>query len=89
MYNWSVDETELKKNPEKYAIWKLEQQINFGLNGEKIKEAEIRKYWPDLHLDPYRKQFLALLLFGALPTSDKQLKFKISRQAPQNVLYSE
>lgn len=62
MYNWSTDTTTLKKDPARYAIWKLEQMVNFGLNGEKIKTAELRKYWGRLTLDPARKKFLALLL---------------------------
>ena len=64
MYNWSVDDMELKKNPKKHAIWQLEQQINFGLNGEKVSETEVKKYWSDLRLDPHRKQFLEFLLNG-------------------------
>lgn len=62
MYNWSVDETKLKQNKEKHAIWKLEQMVNFGLGGKKLKEKELRKYWDILHIDPARKRFLGLLL---------------------------
>ena len=62
MYNWSTDVTELKKDPEQYAIWRLEQLIDFGLNGEKISESELRRYWNKLEIDPARRKFLALLL---------------------------
>lgn len=62
MYNWSTDETELKKDPKKHAMWKLEQLANFGLNGEKIDEDELRTHWEELSLDPWRKKFLGLLL---------------------------
>ena len=63
MYNWSTDTKELEKTPEKYAIWRLEQLINFGLNGEKISEKTLRQYWNKLSgLDPARKDFLELLL---------------------------
>ncbi len=63
MYNWSTDTKELQKNPEKYIVWRLEQLINFGLNGEKISEQELRRYWRALDtLDPARKRFLELLL---------------------------
>lgn len=62
MYNWTVDEKKLGKNIEKYAIWKLEQLVNFGLNGEKIKKKELKKYWSKLQIDPARKNFLQLLL---------------------------
>lgn len=64
MYNWNVDENRLKKNKEEYAIWKLEQMVNFGLNGEKINSRDIRRLWHKLRLDPARKSFLQLLLYG-------------------------
>ena len=63
MYNWSTDTSELQKNPEKYTIWKLEQLINYGLNGEKINEKELRKYWSSLNIfDPARKKYLFFLI---------------------------
>lgn len=62
MYNWTIDENKLKKNKEKYAIWRLEQIVNFGLNGEKIQSEELKKHWDKLQLDPARKRFLQLLL---------------------------
>jgi hypothetical protein len=62
MYNWSVDEAKLKKNKEKHAIWKLEQMVNFGLGGKKLKREDLQKYWDKLHIDPARKRFLRLLL---------------------------
>ena len=69
MYNWSIDEKQLKKNKEQHAIWRLEQMINFGLGEEKLDEKELRKYWSKLHLDPARKRFLGLLLFDAVSNS--------------------
>ena len=64
MYNWSVDEKKLQKQPKEYALWKLEQLINFGLNGEKINKHELREHWDRLHIDASRKNFLNLLLHG-------------------------
>ncbi|MDP2593264.1 MAG: hypothetical protein Q8P52_01280 [bacterium] len=61
--HWSVDETELKKDPEQYTIWRLEQRINYGIGEPKIKRAELLKYWGKLHLDPYKKKALELTLF--------------------------
>jgi hypothetical protein len=58
MYNWNTDTTELKKNKEQYTIWKLEQLINFGLNGQKIQVKLLKKYWDKLHLDPRRRRVL-------------------------------
>jgi len=62
MYNWSVDTKELEKDREKFTLWKLEQLINFGLNGEKISEEKLKKYWEELKIDPDRRRFLKLLL---------------------------
>lgn len=62
MYNWNTDTTTLRKNPEKYQIWRLEQLINFGLNGEKINTGQLKKYWSHLNLDPQRKKVLEFWL---------------------------
>lgn len=61
MYNWSTDTKELKKNQEAYKIWKLEQKINFGLNGAKLNAKMLKKYWSRLTLDPARKKFLSII----------------------------
>lgn len=62
MYNWSTDEKELKKDPENYKIWRLEQLANFGLNGEKIKLEDLKKYWDKIKIDPARRKFLSAIL---------------------------
>ena len=62
MQHWSVDTTELQKDPKKFAIWSLENAINFGIRDEKINRQELEDYWDDLDLDPHKKKFLALLL---------------------------
>jgi hypothetical protein len=62
MYNWSIDEKKLAKEPEKYAVWKLEQTVNFGLGKEKLDSRELLKHWDALKIDPARKKFLSLLL---------------------------
>ena len=62
MHNWSTDTTELKKDPEKYAIWELEQLINFGLNCSLLDTGKLRRYWHVLNLDPSRKAYLSFLL---------------------------
>lgn len=62
MYNWSTDLNHLKKYPEKYKIWKLEQLINFGLGKEKINKNDLKKYWYQLKIDPWYKEYLKFLL---------------------------
>lgn len=63
MYNWSTDTTELKKYPEKYAIWKLEQLINYGLDGEKIDKKLLIKYWDKIRIDKHYREYLKFLLW--------------------------
>lgn len=63
MYNWNIDTTKLKQNSEKYNIWKLEQLINFGLNGEKINEYELKKYWNDIKIDQKRRRILSFWIW--------------------------
>jgi len=63
MYNWSTDVTKLKKNQEKYAVWKLEQAVNFGLAGKKLSRKELKRYWLKLKLDPAKKKYLRLILW--------------------------
>lgn len=63
MYNWSTNEEELKKDPDYYSQWQLEQLINFGLGREKLDAPKLKKYWEKLHIDPARKQFLELLIY--------------------------
>jgi len=63
MYNWSTDTKELKKYPEKYSIWKLEQLINYGLNGEKLNTRKVKKYWDKIRIDPKKRALLSFLLW--------------------------
>jgi len=66
MYNWSVDEEAFKKrDPKGYKLWRLEQLINYGLDGEKLDEEEVKKAWPKIkdRLDPDIKKYLEFLLW--------------------------
>ena len=62
MKHWSVDTSELEKDPAAYAVWQLEEMINFGLRDGKIDRANLITYWDKLDLDPAKKKFLALLI---------------------------
>ena len=62
MNHWSVDTTELEKDPKAFARWKLEQAINWGIRDGKISEKVLREHWDTLDLDPHKKEFLAFLL---------------------------
>ena len=66
MYNWSVDEEAFKKiDPKGYKLWRLEQLINYGLDGEKLNEKEVKKAWQKIkdRLDPDIKKYLEFLLW--------------------------
>ena len=63
MKNWSTDVKRLRNRPKEYALWKLEQKINFGLDGKKLSEKLLRKYFKELSIDPLKKIFLKHLLW--------------------------
>lgn len=78
MYNWSVDEKAFKKaDPQGYKLWRLEQLINYGLDGEKLDEEEVKKAWPKIkdQLDPYKKRAVEYLLWGKLYSLPNNLTF--------------
>lgn len=64
MQNWSVDENYLKKFPKKYRLWRLEQLISYGLDGEKLDRKEVIANWDWLkkRLDPERKELIEFFL---------------------------
>lgn len=64
MRNWSTDAKRLKsKHPKAYVLWKLEQQVNFGLaGGKKINPKLLREHFSRLNLDPDRRKLFTLLL---------------------------
>ena len=61
--HWSINITELEKNPESYAIWKLEQWANWGIGTVKIKKSDLIKYWDKIDIDKWKKKALSLALF--------------------------
>ena len=63
MYNWSTDTKKLAKHKREYTVWKLEQQINFGLNGKKINTKALIKNWSKLEIDPHKKNYLQFLIW--------------------------
>ena len=78
MHNWSVDEKAFKKaDPQGYRLWRLEQLINYGLDGEKLDEEEVKKAWPKIkdQLDPYKKRAVEYLLWGKLYSLPNNLTF--------------
>lgn len=78
MFNWSVDEDKFRKeDPEGYNLWRLTQLINYGLDGEKLDEKEVKKAWPKIKdkLDPYKKRTLEYLIWGKLSSLPNNLSF--------------
>lgn len=65
MRNWSIDTSKFDKNSSEYTIWKLEQMINYGLQGEILDTQELQMYLPVLSIDPFKKKFLHYLLKNA------------------------
>lgn len=61
---WDYDQKNQKAQAAADPIWKLERMINYGLEGEKLKRAELEKYLPQLNIAPERRAFLELLLWN-------------------------
>lgn len=62
MKNWSTNTKKLRGNKKEFAIWKLEQLVNFGLRKKKIKRRELKKYWNIINIDPLKRKFLSLFV---------------------------
>lgn len=62
---WDYDIKELKKSESGRRLI-LERQINYGVYSDKdrIKISEVKKYWDKLNIDPDRRRFLHLLIWG-------------------------
>jgi len=63
-YLWDYDKEELEKT-EEGRIFILERMINYGPDGEKIKLADVKKYWDKLNLDPLKKSLFKLLIWNS------------------------
>ncbi len=61
--HWSVNTTELEKDPESLAIWRLEQWVNWGMGTLKVKKIDLIKYWDKLDIDEWKRKALSLALF--------------------------
>lgn len=67
MYNWSVDERAFGSDAKAQLLWTLQQTINFGLNGKRLNERNLRRHFAQLtDLDPARRRYLSFLLYGRL-----------------------
>jgi hypothetical protein len=74
MYNWNTNISNWNKKSDSYQAWRLEQMINYGLDGKKIDETKLRKYWPKIksNLDPYRARMIEYMIWEkvySLPTN--------------------
>jgi len=66
MINWNTDEKTFKKKyPKEYKLWRLTQLINYGLDGEKLDEKEVKKAWPKIkdRLDNDLRDYMSFLLW--------------------------
>jgi len=78
MINWSTDEAKFKKNdPRGYRLWRLTQLINYGLDGEKLDEAEVKAAWPQIkdRLDPYKARLIEFLIWDKQYSLPNNLSF--------------
>ena len=62
MKNWSHTIEKFDNNSTEREIWRLEQLINFGLDGEKISLVLLKKHMSSLKIDSNKKKYLLFLL---------------------------
>lgn len=72
-YLWDYDRKELEKT-EKGRIFILERMINYGPGDEKIKLADVKKYWNKLDLYTPQRRLLELLIWGRYISSHPNKK---------------
>lgn len=64
MHNWGCDLKKLKRySQEAFERFVLEQKINYGLGKVRLSKKMLLRYWNQLNLDPFRRRFLAFLLW--------------------------
>lgn len=62
MKHWSVNTSALRKDPRAYAVWKLEQAINFGIRKGRISRKKLAEHWHEIDIDPAKRRFLGMLI---------------------------
>ncbi len=78
MINWNINEEKFKKeHPKQYKLWRLQQLINYGLDGEKLDREEVKKAWPKIKdaIDPYARRAIEFLLWGKVYSLPDNLTF--------------
>lgn len=63
MYNWNTNTSKWNKKSDSYKIWRLNQLINFGLNGEKLDLKLVRRFWDKIDTDETTRKFLDLIIW--------------------------
>ena len=74
MKNWNTDVKKFTSLTEKRQ-WELVQMINYGFDGTKVSEAELKSNWPAIRdiLDPEKRRLFEYCLWGkrySLPISN-------------------
>jgi len=67
---WDYDIEKIRKT-ESGRIKILERMINYGPGKEKIKLADVKKYWDILHISPLATRLFSLLIWGKYRSSPK------------------
>lgn len=67
MKNWNTNISKFKSLKQKH-VWELSQLINYGLDGTRLDEDKVKKYWKELKplLDAQRARMLEYLLWKRL-----------------------
>ena len=66
MLNWDYDLSKnWKPKTDEEWVWYIERVVNYGpRENDKLDRQMVKKYFPFLRLDQYKKEYLRFLLWG-------------------------
>lgn len=76
MKNWNTDISQFK-SPQDKRLWELTQLINYGLDGGKLNENELKTRWDELKplVDSERARMIEYLIWGKVYSLTSKEKF--------------
>ena len=60
---WDYTKEEAQKQAKQDPLWQLERLLTYGLEGNRVKQADLVRFLPELKLTKERKAFLELLVW--------------------------
>ncbi len=58
---WDYKQAQLQQMPD-YEKWRIERLLNYGMDGERIKKEDLKKYWNELKIPNETRELLQLIM---------------------------